>query len=133
MREIKNKNGKTLVKIKRLVDWNSGLDFLTSDDEYLQVGTWLYDEGKTLDRHYHNVVERQSDLTQECVVVLSGKMLVRVYDETQALIDDFIVTAGDFAIFLGGGHDYTIMENGTKIVEVKNGPFLGVELDKTRF
>ena len=27
---------------------SEGLDFLTSDDSYIQVGTWSYDKGKSL-------------------------------------------------------------------------------------
>ena len=33
---------------------SEGLDFLTSDDSYIQVGTWSYDKGKSLEPHYHN-------------------------------------------------------------------------------
>ena len=41
--------------------------------------------------------------------------------------------AGDFAVLLAGGHGYEIQEDDTRIIETKNGPFLGVDLDKTGF
>jgi hypothetical protein len=34
---------------------------------------------------------------------------------------------------MNGGHDYTILEDDTRILEIKNGPFLGREIDKTLF
>ena len=51
-----------------------GLDFFTSDDAFIQVGTWNYQEGKILDAHYHNTFERKSYITQEVVLVLEGSI-----------------------------------------------------------
>ena len=90
-------------------------------------------KGKKLDRHYHNFIERNSNLTQECVVVISGKMRVDVFDEEQSFIESFTIVEGEFAIFEAGGHGYEILEENTKIIETKNGPFMGVNIDKTRF
>jgi hypothetical protein len=129
---IKDKN-EILVQIKRSSDWNPGLDFITSDDEFLQAGTWLYDKGKKLDRHRHNIVERSSNLTQECIVVLCGSLGVQVYNKSNDYICKFQLDEGDFAVFLGGGHSYEVLSDGTRVLETKNGPFLGVNLDKTRF
>jgi hypothetical protein len=40
------------------------------------------------------------------------------------------VKTGDICIILTIGHGYQILEDNTKIVEVKNGPFTSVEKDK---
>jgi hypothetical protein len=114
-------------------DWKRGLDFLTDDDKYLQVGTWYYPKGKKLDRHHHNIVERTSNITQECVVVMEGAMIVGVYDKYKKFVTSFKMSKGDFAVFFDGGHEYEIIENETRVLETKNGPFAGVDLDKTRF
>lgn len=114
-------------------DWKQGLDFLTDDDKYLQVGTWYYPKGKKLDRHYHNILERTSDITQECVVVMEGAMTVGLYDKDKEFLTSFKMYQGDLAVFFAGGHEYEITENETRVLETKNGPFAGVELDKTRF
>ena len=131
--KVTQENGKILALVHRADDWKKGLDFLTTDDSGLQAGTWWYDEGKTLDRHHHNILERHTNLTQECVIVLKGRMHVDVYTEDKKFLCDFELISGEFAIFLGGGHAYKILENDTKILETKNGPFMGVKLDKTRF
>ena len=109
------------------------MDFITEDCEYLQVGTWFYSKGKVLDRHHHNIVKRESDITQECVTVMQGSMHVEIYDDNKVFLDEYTMSQGDFAIFLHGGHGYKILEDNTRILETKNGPFLGVEKDKTRF
>ena len=33
---------------------------------------------------------------------------------------------------LRGAHGYDILENGTQVLEVKNGPYVGAELDRKR-
>ena len=37
-----------------------GLDFLTNDESFIQVGTWNYKKGKVLDAHFHNEFERKA-------------------------------------------------------------------------
>ena len=133
MIEILDAEGIRLCLVWQKVDWKEGLCFLTEDHQFLQVGTWWYDKGKILDKHHHNILERKSNLTQECVVILSGRMKVDIYDKKNNFVDNFEVVAGEFAIFEAGGHGYEILEDDTKIIETKNGPFMGIDLDKTRF
>jgi len=35
-------------------------------------------------------------------------------------------------ILLKGGHGYEILEDGTRVLEVKNGPYPGAEVDRRR-
>jgi len=44
----------------------------------------------------------------------------------------FEAGAGDVVILLRGGHGYDIIEDGTQVLEVKNGPYLGAEADRRR-
>ena len=48
-------------------------------------------------------------------------------------LEEFTLLEGDLAVFVSGGHGYHILEDNTKIIETKNGPFTGVENDKVRF
>ena len=41
-------------------DWVKGLNFITPEDMYIQVGSWWYQKGKTLDSHVHNDFERET-------------------------------------------------------------------------
>ncbi|MEG2082632.1 MAG: hypothetical protein RR011_05330, partial [Oscillospiraceae bacterium] len=56
----------------------------------------------------------------------------KIYSLGEELVDEFDVHTGDVLILLGSGHGYSILEDGTKVLEVKNGPYLGAEIDRRR-
>ena len=114
-------------------DWVKGLNFITREEDFIQAGSWWYDKGKILDSHTHNEFPRTAMRTQESVYVVQGSMKVKLYSEKHEYIEEYIMRKGDLAVFTGGGHGYEILEDNTKIIETKNGPFVGVEKDKTRF
>ena len=60
-------------------------------------------------------------------------MRVDIYDDLQKFVESFEINAGELALFEAGGHGYEILSDDTKIVETKNGPFMGLDKDKTRF
>jgi len=128
--ETIEKNGEVYAIIHRGSDWKDGLDFLTPDETFCQVGTWLYQKGKKLRAHRHICNERPNTLTQECVIVISGSMRVDFYHDDNRVFCSEILQKGDLMIILAGGHGYEILENSTKIIECKNGPFVSVEKDK---
>ena len=132
MKIIKN-NKKIIVIIYRDQDWIEGLNFVTPDEMFVQVGSWWYQKGKELDKHVHKNFKREALRTQECVYVKQGSMKVDLYTEEQEKFDDFILYTGDLAVFAYGGHGYKILEDNTKIIETKNGPFIDVDTDKTKF
>lgn len=133
MMEFFDGEGNLLCLLHKAKDWKKGLDFITPDPSYVQAGTWWYDTGTKLDRHYHNIFERTADRTCEVVYVVSGSMNVDLYDEQRRLMKTFAMVSGDTAVFIAGGHGYEITSDDTRILETKNGPFYGVEKDKTRF
>lgn len=122
-----------LATVRKFAEWQTGLDFVTDDEKFIQVGTWNYNSGKRLDRHEHNIVDRNTNLTQECVFVVTGSMNVSFYSSMRVFIKKVMLKQFDFAVIYGGGHAYEILEDDTKIIEIKNGPFPGVDIDKTRF
>jgi cupin fold WbuC family metalloprotein len=113
-------------------DINKGLTFFTEESDYLQVGAWRYEKGKRLLPHIHNLVRRESDRTQECVVVVKGCIRVTIYDEEGRFLERISVNAGEAVILLAGGHDYEIADNDSIVFEVKNGPYPGAEIDRKR-
>lgn len=125
--------GQILTIIYRDKDWIEGLNFITPNELFVQVGSWWYQEGKKLASHVHNDFERKAMRTQEMTYVKKGAMRVLLYDEGQNYLQDFILHEGDLAVFAYGGHGYEILEDNTKIIEAKNGPFVDVETDKTKF
>ena len=133
MEQIKDKNENLLCIVYRDEDWTEGLNFITANSLFIQVGSWWYQGGKKLAKHKHNVVPREADITQEMVYVKSGSMKATIFDQEMELVTELILKTGDMAIMAYGGHGYEILEDNTKIIEAKNGPFVSVEVDKVKY
>ncbi len=132
MEVIKHDN-RIISIIYRDDDWERGLNFITPDELFIQAGSWWYQKGEILQRHIHNDYPREATRTQETVYVKRGSMRCSIYTDEKEFIQDFILYEGDLAIFAFGGHGFEILEDDTKIIESKNGPFTDVETDKTKF
>lgn len=131
MKEIIS-NGIVLAKHITDDDWESGLKFYSQDADFIQVGSWGYDKGKQLLAHIHNEVERKVLWTQEVLYIRKGKIKAEIYDNNEQKIDELVAIAGDIVILLQGGHGYHILEDGTQVLEIKNGPYVGAEQDRRR-
>lgn len=131
MREVL-KDNKVIARHITPDDIKPGLNFYSNDDEFIQVGAWNYDEGKELLAHIHNEVDRTINRTYETLYVISGKIEAKIYSLTEELLDTFVVNAGDVLVLLECGHGYKILEDNTKVLEVKNGPYLGADIDRRR-
>ena len=114
-------------------EWSAGLKFFSGDDDFIQVGVWGYDKDKVLQAHIHNEVARQVDWTQETLYIRKGRIKAHVYGVDERHITDFEAGEGDVLVMLRGGHGYTIIEDGTQVLEVKNGPYVGPDRDRRRF
>ena len=131
--EIIRHDGQIISIIYRDQDWVEGLNFITPDDLFIQVGSWYYPKGKKLASHIHNSFPRTAKRTQEMTYVKRGSMRVLLYDEKRNYLQDYVLNEGDLAVFAYGGHGFEILEDGTQIVEAKNGPFTDVDQDKEKF
>jgi len=112
--------------------WTDGLQFHSKDEEFVQVGTWRYNAGKQLLAHVHNNVERVVNRTHEVLYIKKGKVLAYIFDLDGKLITDIELSTGDTLILLECGHGYTILQDDTQVLEVKNGTYLGAEIDRHR-
>ena len=112
--------------------WEDGLSFFSEDEDYIQVGTWGYDAPKELLAHTHKEVHRDVAWTQEVIFVKKGRILAEIYDLSNKKVKDIECHEGDIIILLRGAHGYHILEDDTQVLEVKNGPYVGAELDRVR-
>ena len=122
---------KLLAIIIRADFHKDGISFFTPDDFSQQLGYMNRPKDYVIEPHVHNLVERKVDLTQEVLVVRSGKVRVDFYDDSRNYLESRILQTGDIILLAHGGHGFKMLEP-TEMVEIKQGPYCG-ELDKIRF
>jgi len=123
-------DGRVVAIFHRADAWKEGLDFLTPNETFIQAGTWWYPAGKDLRSHRHITNPREALRTEETIVIQSGRLRVDLYDKKNQLFHSEELAAGDIGVILEVGHGYRVLEDNTRVVEVKNGPFTSVEADK---
>uniref|UniRef100_UPI0040489315 hypothetical protein n=1 Tax=Limnohabitans sp. TaxID=1907725 RepID=UPI0040489315 len=112
--------------------WQDGLNFFSQDEDFIQVGIWGYGADKELKAHIHNEVKREVLWTQEVLFVRTGKLRANIFDTNENKVAELQVNMGDVIILLRGGHGYDILEDGTQVLEIKNGPYVGPDQDRKR-
>ena len=118
--------------VKQSLLWKTEFCFFSDDKDFVQVGTWNYSRGKHLKAHIHNEVSRTIDRTQEVLIVQSGSLMASIYNDLGEFVETLIVGSGDILILISGGHGYEILSDDTRVIEIKNGPYLGADIDRRR-
>jgi hypothetical protein len=75
-------------------------------------------------------VERKTLGTTEVLFVISASIHFDIYDDQNALLSEGILVKGDLLLCHAGGHGYRILDSDTQVLEIKNGPYFGLESDK---
>ena len=129
--EIRDHDG-VLLAYKLSAPFPEGLSAYSEDDDFVQVLSWNYAAGKRLQAHKHLHVSRAITHTQEVAVVMSGRMVAEVFDLQDRLVQRVPVGAGECLVLLRGGHGYEILDDETRVLEIKNGPYPGADRDRLR-
>lgn len=107
---------------------NEGVNFLTGPENSFQVGVLKHKEGHEIRSHAHKKILKKNRENQEFLFVISGEVETTVYDGKKVVIKT-VLRGGDAMLQLGGGHGFKILVP-TKMIEVKQGPYRGVEDEK---
>ncbi len=109
-------------------------NFLTEEANPLQLGMNFYQAGEAIKPHYH--LQRRIEtnaVVQEFVLIGAGRAFLRLYHaQDQRELTGRQLEAGDMVLLLAGGHGFDVQED-TKIVELKLGPYDGKSRDKVVF
>ena len=124
-------NGSALAYIIRSEIDPKVTTFMTPGDFKQQVGFIVYSAGSEIPRHVHRPVERQLHDTSEVLVVRRGRCEVDIYNDERVLVAVRKLQMGDILILVAGGHGFRMLED-TVLLEVKQGPYTGVE-ERERF
>ena len=123
--------GKTLALIVRQDYEPEGANFITSGDSPLQLGVLKYRQGHTIKPHIHKSLPKTINEVQEVLHVAYGKVEAEFYGGGGKKIGSTVLNSGDTILLVSGGHGFNILED-SKMIEVKQGPYHGVEEDKER-
>ena len=116
-------NNDIVAIIHRKNDWIDGLNFITSDSDFIQTGTWKYNTGKILSSHRHKFYSRVVLQTQETIIIMNGSLKIDFYNLQNEIFHQVILGKGDIGVILNVGHGYEILNDCTQVIEVKNGTF----------
>lgn len=106
-----------------------GVHFPTPDYFNLQIGIHNRKAGTTIIPHVHKPINELRDVpVQEFFIVEKGKIRVDLYDREEKVIATTVLVKGDI-IIISSGHGMEFLED-SKIIELKQGPYRGVEADK---
>ena len=103
---------------------------LSPENEYLQVAAKSLRKGFAIEPHKHKKIIRETHITQEAWVFLSGRVKAILYDLDDTKSLEVVLEAGDCMLMFYGGHGFDVLEDNTLFYEFKTGPYMGIENDK---
>lgn len=132
MVEIIENDGISFALILRRNIKTEGVKFFSSDDMSLQLGILKHKQGANVKPHIHKPTKKIINNVQEVLHVEYGVVECNFYNDEGGKVKSTILNEGDTILLINGGHGFNILEN-SKIFEIKQGPYTGVEDDKTYF
>lgn len=108
----------------------TGVNFFSNQNEFLQVGQIHYPQDHIIPSHEHLEVKNNISNINEVLILIEGKIEVNLFIKRK-LKHTLILNSGDAIVLMNGGHGFKMLEP-SKILEIKQGPYMG-DLDKVRF
>lgn len=112
------------------VDAKGTVRFLTDSQEEFQVGVMERPAGYSVKPHAHPRGEKTITGLSEFLYIERGSVRATVFDDAWTVLAEETLRPGDFLLFLRGGHSIEVLED-CRMIEVKQGPFLGDAAAKT--
>jgi hypothetical protein len=106
-----------------------GTRFFTSPDNPIQLGILQHKRGTEIRPHVHLSSTRKIESIQEVLHIECGMVEADFYGVDGVKLDSRTLREGDTILLLDGGHGFRIIDD-ARIVEVKQGPYRGIEEDK---
>lgn len=103
--------------------------FFSKETSSLQFGLLAHEAGFVEPAHHHHPVERRICDLQQMFVVQRGAVAVDFFTPDGEKFREVVLRAGDAINLVHGIHAVRVLEE-MQCVSVKQGPFLGDQLDK---
>jgi hypothetical protein len=107
----------------------NGTVFPTPPEFPLQFGVGSTPNGRDVPAHVHTRLERRIDVTGEFIFILEGAMVVVFLDDSGQPVGEHRLERLMGFLQVAGGH-HIRFEPGTKYFEIKQGPYVGREIEK---
>ena len=127
----KNEPDLLLLAINRREDITENRTDLCPETELLQISTKILKKDTSFKPHKHNTIERKTYNTNETWIILEGSVQAKFWDTDDKIIYETVLKSGDCAVVFHAGHGFEVLEKGTILYEIKNGPYYGQAKDKT--
>ena len=123
--EIRNKKTLYALIIKKKRKFvKKGVDFLTKDQDLLQLGFINHKKNHHIKSHIHLKKPRVINYCTEVLLIEKGKVKIKFFDNKNSdLKKDKILNKGDIIILFQGGHGFKFLKK-TQIIEIKQGPYV---------
>ena len=86
--------------------------------------------GLKVKAHRHPAKKNFSENPIEAWMVFSGSISAKIFENDGTEVDKVKLKPFDLAIFYSGGHSLEVLEGPATMLEIKTGPYEGVENDK---
>jgi hypothetical protein len=103
--------------------------FFSPAESSFQFGLLAHKAGYAEEPHLHKAVPRVINDLQQMFVVQKGVVAVELYDDAGELLREVTLRTGDAIVLIHGVHAIRVLED-MQCISVKQGPFLGNEMDK---
>lgn len=120
-------NKKLLAVIVRRRFNRKGVNFITDRNSPLQLGISNYKNNIEIKAHIHRSPSRYIRTTQEFLYIIRGRIRIDLFYKNKRVVTK-ILSSGD-SILLMSGHRINFLAP-TKILEIKQGPYVGKKFDK---
>ena len=127
---IRSDDGQIIALVVRSDFDKKGINFVTLESDPIQLGINSYEKGSHILEHYHKKRNINIQDVQEVLYIVEGEVDVTLYDEKNVKISLLTIKSGDTIFLASGGHGFHIKKD-TKLIEVKQGPYGGRDIDKT--
>jgi hypothetical protein len=108
------------------------IEFLTTNDQSLQLGVMRRPRGHVIEPHVHKPVPRQVLDGYEALFIARGRLEVTFFSDRRELVTTRELRQGDCILLMTGGHGFRMLED-CKMIEVKQGPYLGTDVERFTF
>tara|TARA_B100001057_G_C22855113_1_gene952401 strand:- start:3183 stop:3596 length:414 start_codon:yes stop_codon:yes gene_type:complete len=123
-RIIHKKKNYALIIRNKIQFKRKGVNFLTKDQDLLQVGFLKHNKNHIIKSHIHIKRKRIVNYSSEVLIIKKGELKVNFFDNYKKKIPKTkILYKNDIIILFQGGHGFEVNKN-CQIIEVKQGPYL---------